>query len=67
MTTQEELDLVDAAIADVLGGRVAEFGEGQHRARVLDLKTLYSRRDALRNQVHQETRSIFLPVREVNL
>ena len=67
MTTQEELDLVNAAIAQVLSGRVSEWGEGQHRTKTLDLKTLYSRRDDLRNQVAQETHGIFLPVREVDL
>lgn len=65
MTAQEELDLVDGAITQLLGGRVAEWGEGQHRVKTLDLATLYRRRDELRNQVAQETRSIFMPVREV--
>lgn len=66
MSTAEELALVDAAISTVLGGGVAEFREGQHGAKLLPLKDLYTRRDDLRNQLTMESSGIFLPVKEVH-
>lgn len=65
MTTAEELALVDSAISTVLGGGVAEWKEGQHGAKLLNLKDLTARRDELRNQLTMESSGILLPVREV--
>ena len=65
MSTAEELALVDTAISTVLGGGVSEFREGQHGAKLLNLKDLYTRRDELRNQLTMESSGILLPVREV--
>lgn len=67
MSTAEELALVDSAISTVLGGGVSEFREGQHGAKLLNLKDLYTRRDDLRNQLAMESGGILMPVREVQV
>lgn len=67
MSTAEELALVDNAISTVLGGGVSEFREGQHGAKLLNLKDLTARRDDLRRQLCMETDGILMPVREVRL
>lgn len=65
MSPEEELALTNQAIQAILGGGVAEFGEGMHRVRALDYASLCRRRDELQNQIAQASRSMFVPVREV--
>lgn len=55
---------VNAAISEILGGRVAEWKEDRHGVRTLPLTTLMDMRTRLENQIEQANGQVFFPVRE---
>lgn len=63
MTTQEHLDLVEAAIQQRLGaGAVESWKDGTHLFAHTKLAELYAIRDQLERQLSQESRGIITPI-----
>jgi hypothetical protein len=63
MDDQQLLDLVDTAIADLLGGgAVKSWGEGSHRVEHMSLTELYALKQQLETRIAYSTGPSCIPI-----